>query len=1022
METAIADAKAAAEKFSTDATDADAALKAELEAAINTAVTETKAYVDAQVAELKKVDDANKADLAEAIATLNKNIADAKAAAEKIAADAATAADAALKAELEKSIADAKAAAEAKWGDWNDATEVVIEKIAALRIAYNHFVKTYENILSDVVMDKATAIVAETETKLLRAVNKKAAEEVYVYAGDFFATIDGIFEVFATYNMEYYYAAEQAALKLAFETALQAVVDSTSETNVPAIKTALEAELGAVPNKAKVIEDKLTAKGTDIVMVVTLNAEWDKLLQEVDAMIEAETEEIYKALNMADVDVLYGEYKVRYDLLVKLKGLFEGRASDAKQLTTYLKDKENAFSSEIVNKCLSLYADVDNWLALLGETNEENMKMVDATAFADLKTIYEARKQAHIDYVKNTLYPALVMYGANYTYLYNEEDATEKEAIYKLYSDYNEFEKHLVKVGFIDDLNEDLKAAYDVFAKGAYARAKAIDQAKIDSDAIDTQVENFTVILTAMLENKTPFKSQYQVEMEDINAAVKLWKDTYFAGSFAEEMTADNANYALLNHAAYADLCDLYDKNLGNIVAAIKDVAEKFAAPGFVTINLLSADEIAASKASWETLLDKVADLGLETMGMDIGAITGIDGDATVAKIADLLDKKTLEYKAACAAAASEYDKLNATLTATSVTIYDEADVAAIVAWYNKFIGIDAKDATSELPADGKNLELSATVTITDELYASVKATYAAWDLLTTEKTKEMDDLNKDIAEFLEGTINTESRAAYNALKERLNAYLEGDGAIALGYNKSQYNIDFEIDLYVIDDSGLAAAGKKILALEKQRDELFARLDALTTTDAKNALLDATKATENDAMIDALEADMDAFTKENAYFNCFVVSAGTTYTNREIIIDQSRAIIDIAVIYADAIKNVELIVTEAVKADLKDRAIAARDAAVELILTLDVEAWASSDEFKIELAKLSVVKETIDLYLEYAPIKGEVAVAERYENSVISLIVNRISVERLGDDVNVLIADTVATIENVFAEIIVNLP
>ena len=428
----------------------------------------------------------------------------------------------------------------------------------------------------------------------------------------------------------------------------------------------------------------------------------------------------------------------------------------------------------------------------------------------------------------------------------------------------------------------------------------------------------------------------------------------------------------------------------------------------------MSGTEVAEAVDAWHDLLAELADLHLNTDGMDIGAITGIEGKATAAKIAAKLDEKTKAYSDACAAAAVEYEKLNATLTAKTVTIYDEADVTAIVKWYNDFLGIDVKDATSVLPDDAKAIEF---ITLTDELYASVKATYTAWNALVEAKKDEQDKLQDAIDAFVNDTINTESRAAYNALKERLNAYLEGDGAIALGYNKSQYNIDFEIDLYVIDDSGLAAAGKKILALEKQRDELFDRLDALTTTDAKNALLDATKATENYAKIDVLEADMKAFTDEmNEGFNCFVASADGKYSNREVIIDQSRAIVNIAVIYADAIENVELIETQAVKEDLKTRAEDARDAAVELILSKDVEALAASNEYALEVAKLSVVEKTIDLYLYYAPIKGEVAVAERYENSVKFILNSYITVDKLAQtkDVQALIDETENMIINVF--------
>ena len=1021
LEAAVAAAKSAANTF---ATEADAALKTELTAAIAKAqadaLADAKAYIDAKAAELSATQTADKAELAGLIAELKKATEAADEAAKKLVAEA----DAALKAELqakldalESSIKAADKTAADAWGEWNEATDVVIEKLYDLSMGYAELqAKAYYGVLPTEIQEKLLKIVIETEIKLIRSVDVAAANAAYNYAKVTFDTIDGIFEVCGSYNLDYYYADQVTELEDAVVAAMKALAEMNYETDVAAIGTKLAADLDAVLTKAEIIEKLLESKGTDVQMVVSANTEWSEHLAKVAAMLDAQKAEdikVFEAILM-DVEVKYGEYKTRYDLLVKLQGLAEGYNSDAKQLAAHLADEnkdKGPFTMETVKKYFAQLKAVEEWYNILGETNEENKKMIDATIFDTLKANFAARKDAHTAYAAELL-AKLNSFGAEYVYNYSEAN---QKAVYDLYEEYNTFAKYVEKQGFT--MGDDLAGAYKVFAEGAYTRATKIAVAKVEAEAINARVEELAELLTYL----STFKSAYQVEMESINEAVKTWKNTYFADAFAAEMVDGNVNYALLDHAAYAALCDLYTAKLGPIEAAIKDVAAKFAEPGFVTINLLSSDEIAAAKASWEILLDLVADLGLDTMNMDIGKITGIDGDATTAKIANLLDSKTIEFKEDCAKAAAEYEALNI-LSANNVTIYDKADVDAMAKWYKEYLGMNVADAASELPADGKNLKLSDTVTITDELYAAAKATYTAWDVMVKAKVAEEKALEEDIAAFLAGTINTESRAAYDALVARYNAFMNGT-AVPAPYAAGQYKVNTASDLYAIDTTELDKAGAKIADLEAKRDALIARLDALTTADAKNALLDATKATENDALIDALEADMIAFTAENEGFNCFVASEGTAYTNREVIIDQSRAIVDIAVIYAQAIANVELIVTEDVKADLKARATAARDAAVELILTLDVEAWADSNEFAIEIAKLSVVQQTIDLYLYYAPVKGEVAVAERYENSVKSLIVNRITVEKLaehqkvGNGVAELIKDTVETINNVFAEI-----
>lgn len=1021
-EKAVADLQTSVANAKTAATEADAevtkALEAKIAAAQTAAIEDAKKYVDGKVEDLKDLQTADKTELAAAIQEVKDAAAAADAAAKKAFADA-TAADTALEgklndklAALEEAIKGANTSANNAWGEWNEATEIVIKNLAELKKAEKTFEGSkYYALLSDTIKNKAIEIIAETEARLLRSVDKAAAEAEYKYAGNFFAAIDGIYKAYESYSVEkkaYYYAEQLEEMKVALEKAMKAIEDATNKTDIPAIQTALEADLDKVHNKAEAMMAALTADG-DPVKAVILNEKWAKLLADVDYKLKNEDEKIAEELKFLEVSVKYGEYKVRYDDLNKLKGLFDGAASDAKQLTTYFKDEKNLFTAAVSDKCQKLFANVDGWIAQLGETNEENMKMVDTVAFADLKAIYEVRKQNHIDYVTNDLWVKLSKYTAD-GYVYNYSEAEEK-AVFDLYTEYGLFDKYVAYVEF--EMHEKLVAAYDAFVKGAYARATEIHEAKLAADAINKRIGDLTVIL----KNLTTFKTEYQDEMTAINKAVADWDAKYFAESFAGEKVVGNANYDLLNHTAYEALKTLYAEKLGAIELAMKAVTDAFNAEGFKTINLLSKDEIDAAKTAWNNLIKLVGDLGLDTKEITVGHIDELgEGDATTVQINDLLDKKTIAFKAACEAAYKEYKALNhAVLAADKVSIYDDKAVGAMAIWYNTFLGIDPMNAESVLPKDGEGLVLSEAdnVIMSTELYTAAKETCTALTVLLKSKVTEELNLEADIAAFVKGTINTESKAAYDDLVARVAAFLNGDGAVELGYNKAQYAVTSSSKtLYYIDTAELEKAGAKIADLIAKRNALLKRIADLA--EMTDVLLDVTKEKDNITLIDTLEADMAAFVVENAGFNSFA--------DVEVVLEQSREIIEIAVTYDVALKSVGGIKTEAVKKDLIDRATAARTEALKLIRTLAPEAWATSDAYAVEKAKLEIVKSTIDSYLKYADVKEEALMAERYENTVKGHMAKATvealaALELAGKDVDTMIADITYAIDDAFKNI-----
>lgn len=1023
-EKAVADLQTSVANAKTAATEADAkvteALEAKIAAAQTAAIEEAKKYVDGKVDELKGLQTADKTELAAAIQEVKDAAAAADAAAKKAFADA-TAADTTLEgklndklAALEEAIKGADTSANNAWGEWNAATEIVIKNLAELKKAE----KTFEGSKYYALLkDKAIEIVAETEARLLRSVSKDAAEAEYKYAKAFFDAVNGIEKVYNSYSVEkkaYYYEEQLKEMEVVLGNAIDAIKAATNDAGILAIQTAFEADMDEVHNKAEALTAMLKADGTPVKAVI-LNEKWAKLLADVDYKLNNEDEKIAEELKFSDVKALYDEYKARYDMLEMLKAAADLYNLEFKKLADLLSE-DNKYNATFNKDNVELYKlfeeKVAVWYENLGDTNEENKKMLDTAILEEMIANYEARKKGHEDYAAKLLSDLKAFGAADYVYLYSEELEAE---VFALYENYIAFKGYVVKIGY--ELGEEYHVAFNAFEKGTYTRALALEKAKAEADKINAAIAE----LTTTLNNLTTFKTEYQKKMTAINDAVAAWKKAYFAEPYASEAVAGNTNYDLLKHADYAALVELYAEKLGAIEAAMKAVTETFNADGFRKINLLSKDEIEAARVAWATLVQLVGDLGLNTEQIVVDTIIDLGANATTIDVANEFYKKDLQFQAACKAAYEDYKVIEKHLpSADKVTIYDEKIVTIMVDWYKNYMGIDPSKAESVLPEDGKDLVLSETVTITDDLYAAAKATYTAWDKMTDEKAKEEAELQAAIDKFVAGTINTESRAEYDDLMTRYTKFLSGENVPA-PYASAQYKVNEAVsDIYFVDITELKVAGAKIAALESERKKLFDTLD--TFADDKfieTQLLDVTLTEAYTEIINAVEADMKAFTEKNAGFNCFVAHEGTDYINREVIIDQSREIMQIANIYAKAIENVDSVKPDAVQNDLTERATAARTEALKLIRTLDPEAWATSDEYAIEKAKLQVVEQTIVAYVAAA--KDEALMASCYWNSVVPHIDGNVTVESLikfenqGKTVKNLVEDVVASVSNFIA-------
>ena len=980
----LAAAKEELTKLIADGANADAdALEAAV-AEFNAALADVEAAIDAVEEAAKDNNDGLAEELAALKAELTTAIADASNAVAGVAAQEL----AAVKAELLAAISASQAASSA---DISAAVADAVEDLTALittvqdaNLAYSDTLKAeleadFAEALDEVAKvanDDLAAAVAEL--KALLAAAKVDSDSSYISIEGWknldeavVAAAETLAEKYYALNKDFYYAEQVVELNVIYDTARVALARQADVKAVADTLAAYVAVIDDVDTKADIIYATLTALGTTVDDVVR-NDDWNKAITDAEALLAAETDaEVVESL--ADVQALATAFRNRYEALA-------GNAADAAALNDRIQAlidtiKAEGFTANVKALYTALKGDIEAWDAATGAANAA---LINRELLATLDADYAAAKATY-DKAATDM-KALLESFTSYTY-----GAEAYKAVTDAKAAYDEWLADVAAAGFdvTGELEKATAAAYDVFANGVYARALALEQAALDAADIIAAVEALTDNLNAIANHTGVVRSDYQTDLLDIKDARENWIKTYFAGDYAAEAVDGNANYAILDHKAVADVEALYNEVMAEIMALAD--ALKAALAEIEEIDVFSGADLAAASDAYTKFTDKLGDLGYEIEKLD---------DA--AGITNTIASHTVEFKALVADAVAAYEALAVTEKA-DVLLSSADDIAALVKWYKDYVNVDLK--ADETLAEA--VVLSDDITINEATIADAKAALAAFDELTAAKKAEFDALKAEIEALIAKNASTALRADINAALANYKAWLEGANAPE-GYAVAQF-VPADVAALAAEYAELQALDAEVKALEDALKALLDRVAALVV-DYKKLNTTALQA-DAQATLDALKADIATFTANNDKVDCFADSQATL-AKAQTTIDQAVALTAITAEYDALIAKLAGIADANVVANMTARAKAALAAA-----TVAIE---NADEAGMDLAyaNFDLFDATIDAYADALVAAGADAVkaAKVYEAYV--LLDNRIDMVRasqLADELRI-VAETFAAV------------
>ena len=785
------------------------------------------------------------------------------------------------------------------------------------------------------------------------------------------AAVEVLAEKYYSLNKDFYYAEQVVELNVIYDTARVALARQADVKAVADTLAAYIAVIDDVDTKAEIVYATLTALGTTVDDVVR-NDDWNKTITDAEALLAAETDaEVVESL--ADVQTLATAFRNRYEALA-------GNAADAAALNDRIQAlidtiKAEGFTANVKALYTALKGDIEAWDAATGAANAA---LINRELLATLDADYAAVKATY-DKAATDM-KALLESFTSYTY-----GAEAYKAVTDAKAAYDKWLADVAAAGFdvTGEVEKATAAAYDVFANGVYARALALEQAVLDAADIVAAVEALAENLNAIKAATGVVRSQYQADLVAILAARDAWLNTYFSGDYAAEAVEGNVNYAILNHKAVADVEALYNEVMAEIMALAE--ALKAALAEIETIDVFSGAELAAASEAYTKFTDKLGDLGYDIEKLD---------DA--AGITNTIASHTVEFKAIVAEAVAAYEALAVTKKA-DVLLSSADDVAALVKWYKDYVNVDLK--ADETLAE--SVVLSDDITINDATVADAKAAIAAFDELTAAKKAEFDALKAEIEALVAKKASTALRADVNAALANYKAWLEGANAPE-GYAVAQF-VPADVAALAAEYAELQALDAEVKALEDALKALLDRVAALVV-DYKKLNTTALQA-DAQATLDALKADIAAFTANNDKVDCFADSQATL-ANAQTAIYQAEALTAITAKYDALIAKLAGIADANVVANMTARAKAALAAA-----TVAIE---NADEAGMDLAyaNFALFDATIDAYADALATAGADAVkaAKVYEAYV--LLDNRIDMVRAAQLVDELriVAETFAAV------------
>ena len=742
----LAAAKEELTKLIADGANADAdALEAAV-AEFNAAIAEIEDVMAAGEEAAKDHDEAAAAELAALKAELTTAIADASNVVAGVAAQELAAVKADLLAAIAAGQADSSADISAAVADAVEDLTALITTVQDANLAYSdtlkaeleaNFAEALDEVAKVASEDLAAAVV---ELKALLAAAKVDSDSSYISIEGWknldeavVAAVETLAKKYYALNKDFYYAEQVVELNVIYDTARVALARQADVKAVADTLAAYVAVIDDVDTKADIVYATLTALGTTVDDVVR-NDDWNKAITGAEALLAAETDaEVVESL--ADVQALATAFRNRYEALA-------GNAADAAALNDRIQAlidtiKAEGFTANVKALYTALKGDIEAWDAATGAANAA---LINRELLATLDADYAAAKATY-DKAATDM-KALLESFTSYTY-----GAEAYKAVTDAKAAYDKWLADVAAAGFdvTGEVEKATAAAYDVFANGVYARALALEQAVLDAADILADVKALTENLNAIKEGKGVVRSQYQADLLAILDARKAWINTYFSGDYAAEAVDGNANYAILNHKAVADVEALYNEVMAEIMTLAD--ALKAALAKIEKIDVFSGADLAAASDAYTKFTDKLGDLGYEIEKLD---------DA--AGITNTIASKTVEFKAIVAEAVAAYEALAVTKKA-DVLLSSADDIAALVKWYKDYVNVDLK--ADETLAEA--VVLSDDITINEATIADAKAALAAFDELTAAKKVEFDALKAEIEALVAKKASTALRADVNA-------------------------------------------------------------------------------------------------------------------------------------------------------------------------------------------------------------------------------------------------------------------
>lgn len=497
-------------------------------------------------------------------------------------------------------------------------------------------------------------------------------------------------------------------------------------------------------------------------------------------------------------------------------------------------------------------------------------------------------------------------------------------------------------------------------------RYTALVQAKADATRLNDAIETLTEMLKGDISVIT---SDYVTRYDAIVAGVATWKTTYFT-DFAQE----GENWEMLDHEGYDALIVLYDETIGELIELAEAAEEAFNKLSKVTIR--SGLDIEEAKATYLAFTNRLGDLEF-----------AIEGVPTSGELATTIARVNAQFIQICKEAIAAYVDL-AEIDTTTVTIYDGEAVAAILAWYNTYFGVDATVADSTLGIDTLTITDGTTeLTFTEDNLVAVKALKAAFDTLAAAKKAETQAVIDAITPLKAAISN---REAADAAQAAWNKWLKGENAPE-GFTAAQFAIDEGDDTYVVTNySDLKTIRSTIKDLEKTYEELCTKFPLLNKVEED--LVDATVRADYAAYVDMVEANVVAFIAANADEDPFTAEQYATIETARVEIAQGAEIQKVTdTLYADAIAAIDGIADARVSKILTDRADAALADAIAYIKTI-----VSTDAADFVVAEDDLLLITFTA-TEYKTYIADYVNAEDQLFTAIELLSNRVADGLKGD-------------------------